>query len=175
VTQPGRRHIVLVGLPGSGKTSVGQQLAMALPAGFSDPDRLIESKLNSTVPAIFEERGEVLFRSLESEIVANLLTKPAHVISPGGGWILAAHESGTSFPQALIIYLETSAVEVLRRLGGAAGRPVLGNGSLATVETLLEGRTPAYESSELRVITDGKSVEDVVIEVLGLARSKGGW
>lgn len=166
---------MLVGLPGSGKTTVGKAVSVLLGAAFSDPDRLIESKLDSSIPTIFEERGEAFFRSYESEIVANLLTKPPRVISPGGGWIMAGRDSGTSFSNALIIYLETSPREVLSRLGGASGRPVLGDGSVAAVQKLYENRRLAYESCELTVNTDGKDVSQVAIAVLGLARSKGGW
>jgi shikimate kinase len=175
VTSPARRHIVLVGPPGSGKTSVGEEVAGLLGTAFSDPDHLIESQLNSTIPEIFERRGEAFFRNIESEIVATLLGKQPHVISPGGGWILAVHESGTRYSNALIIYLETSPERIVERLEGAAGRPVMGDGSLSAVEGLLAVRRTAYEASEAVVATDGKDVAQVGIAVLGLARSKGGW
>lgn len=170
-----RRHIVLVGLPGAGKTSVGKALSVLLDADFSEPDRLIEARLNASIQSIFADRGEAGFRKYEAEIMADLLKKPPHVISPGGGWVLGAHESGTTLSRGLIIYLETSPAEVLSRLGGAAGRPVLGDGSLSTVERLYEDRRGVYEASEVTVKTDGKNLAEVIQAVLDLARNKAGW
>lgn len=169
-----RRHIVLVGLPGAGKTSVGRSLSLLLNTDFSEPDQLIESRLKASVQSIFESRGEATFRKYEAEIMADLLMKQPHVISPGGGWV-GAHDPGTTSSNSFIIYLETSPAEILSRLGGAAGRPTLGDGSLPMVERLYEDRRRVYEASDESVKTDGKDVAEVTGEVLDLARNKAGW
>ncbi len=154
---------------------MGKALSATLGTEFSDPDQIIESRLGKTIPQIFSEHGEQFFREIEAEIVADLLGKPPQVIAPGGGWVLKAHDSGTNFPSAMIIYLATSPREVLTRLAGAAGRPVLGDGSIGAIELLLGTRRAVYEASEEAVSTDGRSISEVARAVADLAHRKAGW
>src|SRR6185503_21374153 len=82
-----KSHLVLVGLPGAGKTSVGKPLAEALGCPFVDVDAEIERREGKTVREIFAELGEPHFRKREREITKNLRDKPAAVVAPGGGWV----------------------------------------------------------------------------------------
>lgn len=83
------RHLILIGLPGSGKTTVGRLAAERLGLPFADCDTLIQRETGMTIPAIFAERGEPYFRAVESRILAALCGGPAQVIATGGGAVVA--------------------------------------------------------------------------------------
>lgn len=166
------RHLILVGLPGVGKTTVGRALAKRLARPFIDVDAEIERLFDKPVGRIFAEHGEEAFRAAESDVSARLATSttPA-VIAPGGGWVANeaawAHLRGA----ARIIYLRVSPDEAVRRMGrGVARRPLLASGdAVATLVALHERRRQAYEDlAELTVETGGLPRGEVVARVLQL-------
>jgi len=175
-----QRHVVLVGLPGSGKTTVGMLAARELGAPFTDLDRVIESRAGKTVSAIFEEQGEAAFRALEGEVGAELLEGPPIVLAPGGGFFADANLRARTLAVAYALYMETSPAEAARRLQDVSDRPMLkGRERGLAVEQrlaeLLTQREAAYLEAQGRVTTDAKSAKDVAAEVVALARTHGGW
>jgi len=170
-----RRHVILVGLPGSGKTTVGRLVAAALGAEFVDLDAAIERRAGKSVPRIFAEEGEAAFRALEAEIGAEVLGAAPAVVAPGGGFLASEGARRLARASGLVVYLETDAAEAARRLGGAAGRPLLEGDPERNMTLLLEARGPLYRESECAVETTGAAPEAVARSVVSLARARAGW
>ena len=174
------RHVVLVGLPGSGKTTVGTLAARELGAPFTDLDVVIASRAGKSVGAIFAEQGEPAFRALEASVGTELLAGPPLILAPGGGFFADAKLRAQTLEVAYALYMETSPAEAAQRLQGAYERPMLkGRERGLQVEQrlaeLLAQREAAYLEAQGRVRTDAKSVETVTREVVVLARTHGGW
>ena len=171
-----RKSIVLVGLPGSGKSTVGPLLARRLGAVFVDLDRAIESRAGKSVARIFEEDGEAAFRALESRLGAEVLAGPPSVLAPGGGYVLNDDARREALEKALVVYLETSPGVASRRLDGQNDRPLLkGFDKALRLRQLLEQREGAYLEAQGRVMTDSLTPEQVTSGLVELARTQGGW
>ncbi len=168
--------MILVGLPGSGKSTVGALAAARLGAAFADVDRLIEARAGRTVAQLFAEAGEAAFRALEGEIGAELLALAPRVIAPGGGYVLDPARRRDALARGLLVYLETSPEVAARRLGDAPDRPLLaGQEPAARLRELLAQREAAYLEAPGRVTTDARAADDVAAAVAELARRQGGW
>lgn len=173
----GRRtpHVVLVGLPGVGKTTVGRAVAARLGRRFVDMDAEIERSFGKPVSRIFAEDGEGVFRSAEVEASGRLAAlEEGLVIAPGGGWVAnegaRAHLRGT----CRIIYLRVSPDEAVARMGkGIARRPLLASGdAISVMQQLDERRRALYEeAAEMTVETTGVMRAEVVARVVGLVQA----
>ena len=171
-----RKHLILVGLPGAGKTTVGQLAAAALGAGFADFDRLIEAQAGRSIPAIFEQDGEAAFRKLEARVGAEQLTGEPAVLAPGGGYFLDAAQRRLSLALGYVVYLQASPAVAAARLEGLDDRPLLkGFDPILRLRQLLEQREALYLEAPGRVTTDGRTPDLVAAEVVTLARTHGGW
>ena len=165
--------MVLVGLSGSGKSTVGRLVAKALGAEVRDIDARIEKRSGLTVREIFATRGggEAEFRELERlETVRALEGEPA-VIVPGGGWAAQPGNLDALGERALTVYLETAAATAIGRTASEETRPLLaGVDPAAQMAALLARREPYYKKCHARVSTDAKSPDQVAREVVELAR-----
>ena len=161
--------IVLVGFMGAGKTTIGTLLAARLDLPFADSDQVIEQRAGRPVARIFAEDGEPAFRSLEHQVIAELLDGPDMIIALGGG---AAEHPRTQDklgrgPQ--VVYLQVGYDQALRRVGQDAGRPMLARPDLAVV---YERRRLVYTRiATFTVGTDDRHPETVGDDILArLAR-----
>lgn len=171
-----KRHVILVGLPGAGKTTVGRLVAAALGADFVDLDEAIERRAGKSVPRIFAEDGEAAFRALEADVGAATLRARPRVVAPGGGFFAGERTRDLARSTGLVVYLETDPAEAVRRLDGEAPRPLLEGGDPERrMATLLATRGPLYRESECSVDTTGLAVEEVAGRVVSLARDRAGW
>src|SRR5260370_16601531 len=102
-----KRHIVLIGLPGSGKTTVGRLVAEQLHAGFVDVDAIVERREGRPIALIFAEKGEAAFREMERKEMETALASEAAVIAPGGGWAAQPGAVDAARADSLMIYLRT--------------------------------------------------------------------
>jgi shikimate kinase len=171
-----KRHIVLIGLPGAGKSTVGRMVADKLHAGFVDIDNVLIRKEGKPISMIFAEKGEPVFREMErKEVEAALANEPA-VIAPGGGWAAQPGALEDAKPRGYIVYLKARAEVAAGRAEATGTRPVLmGHDPLARMKELFTARDPYYAKADATVLTEAKSAEKVVDEVVRLAQMSAGW
>lgn len=171
-----KRHLVLVGLPGAGKTTVGRIVARDLGTQLHDIDATIERRFGIPISEIFATRGEAEFREHErAETLRALAGEPA-VIVPGGGWAAQPGNMDEVCVEALTVYLETSPATADERLGGEKVRPLLSGprSTARSLEELYVERRAYYERCKVTVSTEGKKPSEVANEVLEVASSSGG-
>ena len=150
--RPLGRPVVLVGLMGAGKTSVGVRLAHLLGARFFDSDDEIERAANLTVPEIFERYGEAHFRSGERRVLARLLSGPPAVIATGGGAFMDGETRALVRTCAVSVWLRAALEVLLQRTAGRTHRPLLNRGNpRAILERLIETRYPVYAEADLTI------------------------
>jgi len=171
-----KRHIVLIGLPGAGKSTVGRMVAERLHAGFVDIDNVLIRKEGKPISMIFAEKGEQAFREMErKEVDAALANEPA-VIAPGGGWAAQPGALDGARSRGYFIYLKARAEVTAGRAEPSGTRPVLmGDDPLARMKELFVARDPFYAKADATVQTEAKSAEKVVDEVVKLALTGAGW
>jgi shikimate kinase len=161
--------VVLVGAPGSGKSTVGKLLAAELGVEFVDVDTVIEQRAGKPISEIFVDDGEPAFRALEEAATAELLGRPG-VLSLGGGAVLSA-VTRRVLADHHVVWLEVSAGTAAERVGLSTARPLLLGNVRGRLIQLLNQRTPLYaEVASLRVATDHRTADEVVtmiIEELG--------
>jgi shikimate kinase len=167
-----RPALVLIGPPGSGKSTVGAAIARMTGLRFRDVDSDIERQAGKSIPEIFLEDGEPLFRSLERDAVATALSEHAGVLALGGGAILAPR-TRVILAGHEVVFLSLSMPTGIRRTGLGVNRPLLvGVNPRATYKSLLEARIPLYREIARHVVeTDNLSVIEVariIIEKLEL-------
>jgi shikimate kinase len=165
---PSVPHLVLVGLAGAGKSTVGELLADALQRSFLDFDMEITRRCGMSVPEIFGQKGEGYFRELETMLTRELAETGGMVLAPGGGWILNDENRSLLSPLARMIYLKVSPEVALHRMGAAtAGRPLLNRPDpRGELERLLEVRRPLYELAEITVVVDRLDAQRVTERIL---------
>jgi shikimate kinase len=157
--------IVLVGAPGSGKSTVGPRLAARLDRGFVDVDKVIEERAGKPVADIFVDDGEPAFRALEEATTLELLDRPA-VLSLGGGAVLS-ETIRTALTGHQVIWLQVSAGTAADRVGLSTARPLLLGNVRGRLIQLLNQRTPLYaEVSTIAVATDDRSADEVVAVIV---------
>ena len=169
-----KRHIILVGLPGAGKSTVARLVADGLDTHATDIDPIIERATGLSVAELFGAEGEAAFRAREREAVLQALELPAHVIAPGGGWASEPGNLEGVSSRALIIHLAVAPEAAARRLTGAAGRPLLEGDPLSRLTDLAGRRAPFYAKAAAEVDA-GRDASSVAGEVVRLARTIGGW
>ncbi len=166
---------MLIGLPGSGKTTVGQRVAEQLGATFVDIDAVIARREGRPVPVIFAEQGESAFRDLERREVRAVLAREPAVLAPGGGWAVQPGVLAEARAAAFIVYLHASADTATAR-AGPGNRPTLMSGDPGDrMRELLAERGAAYLEADATVETDRRTAEDVTADVVSLARARAGW
>jgi len=149
--------ISLVGLPGSGKSTVGRQLARRLTLPFLDSDAVIEQRLGCSIREYFEREGEERFRDLESQVLDELTAGAAGVISTGGGSVLRPLNRQHLHQRTRVVYLRSSPEEVFRRLRHDRNRPLLQVADpLQRLRDLFQARDPLYHESAHFVIETGR-------------------
>ncbi len=171
-----KRHIVLLGLPGSGKTTVGTTVAERLGAPFVDLDGVISRRMRMTVPQVFAEHGEARFRELERQAMKDVLAQDPSVIAPGGGWAAQPGQLELARDRSFFVYLRTLASTAARRAEAQEGRPLLGGQNpVDRMVALMREREPFYQRADAEVHNDVKSVADAAAEIVELARREAGW
>lgn len=149
--------IALIGLPGSGKTTVGKQLARRLGVPFVDTDQVIEQRIGCSIPEFFAREGEDCFRDLEQQVIDQLTVQKIGVLSTGGGAVLRSANRQHLHGRGRVVYLKSSPAELFRRLKNDKTRPLLQVADpLAKLKALYAERDPLYRETAHFVLETGK-------------------
>ena len=167
-----KRHAILVGLPGAGKTTVGRRVSELLSTEITDIDEEVEAVTARSIPKIFAESGEAEFRQLERAAMERALAAPPHLIAAGAGWIAqpgnleAAREAG-----ALVVCLRVSPAVAAARVGDDETRPLLAGDATQRLQQLLQEREAWYRKADAVVDAEGEieSVAGRLMEVISPA------
>jgi shikimate kinase len=161
------RSLVLVGLMGAGKSSVGRRLATRLGFDFIDADTEIEKAAGATIPEIFAEHGEAAFRDGERKVIARLLDQPRIVLATGGGAFMNGETRARIRERSHSIWIKASLDVLVKRCARRSNRPLLANGDLrSTLDRLMRERHPIYTEAEFTVTSLDGPHEAVVEEIL---------
>ena len=154
-------RVILVGAPGSGKSTVGQLLAERLGVAFRDTDADVEATAGITIAELFVEKGEPYFRDLEAEAVRAAVATHDGVLALGGGAIIR-EDTRLVLAGQRVAYLEVNLAEAARRAGLSTARPLLLGNVRGQLGQLLEQRKPLYEQvATITVSTVDRTAEEV--------------
>jgi shikimate kinase len=163
------KNIFLIGLMGTGKTTVGRQLSRKLKMDFYDSDRVIEERTGADIPLIFEKEGETGFRTREAAIIDELTQKKNIVLATGGGAILNAENRNHLVNRGTVFYLKSNLKTLLERTSKDKNRPLLhANEPVESIlKRLLEQRGPLYEETADYIIeTANNSIHSVIQAII---------
>ncbi|TMJ15327.1 MAG: shikimate kinase [Alphaproteobacteria bacterium] len=158
--------IALVGLPGSGKSTVGRQLARRLGLSFTDSDNAIEQRIGCSIRLFFEREGEAAFRDIEEEVIHGLCATEG-VIATGGGAVLRETTRERLHSAAHVVYLRSTPEDVFRRLRHDKGRPLLQVADpLQRLRELHEERDPLYRATAHFIIETGRPSVPTLVNMI---------
>jgi shikimate kinase len=159
-------NLWLVGMMGSGKTTVGRVVAAQADRPFRDVDLIVAERLGASIPELWRRDGEATFRAIESAIIEELAAGDGAVISTGGGVVLLEANRRAMRRTGTVIWLQADAGVLASRVGGSLDRPVLAGGGEARLAELLEERRGAYEAAAHHTVTtNGRTPGEVAVEV----------
>lgn len=165
----GRRSIVLVGMMGAGKSSVGRRLAARLDIPFIDADAEIEKAASMTIPEIFATQGEPYFRAGEARVIARLLEGGPQVLATGGGAFMNAETRAAIGAKGISVWLKAPVDVLLKRIRRRSDRPLLANDDQeATLNKLIAERYPVYALADLTVESRDVPHEAIVGEIVAM-------
>ncbi len=148
------KPIVLVGMMGVGKTTIGRRVAAKLSRQFLDSDEEIEKAAQMSIPDIFEQRGEAEFRAGETRVIARVLKDRDIVLATGGGAFVNAETRALVKGEAVSVWLKANADILFERVSRRSNRPLLKTANpRATLERLIEERYPIYAEADLTVLS----------------------
>lgn len=159
------KNIILTGMMGSGKTSVGLELAKILECDFFDLDEIIEKKYGK-ITQIFKDKGENYFREIETSELKNFKNNGAFVLSTGGGAVLKEENLEILKSLGEVFYLSADAKTIYDRVKEQTQRPLLNTKDpKKTIEDILSSRLEKYEKSGEKIVTDNKNIEQIAREI----------
>ena len=159
--------VALVGLPGSGKSTVGRQLARRLQLPFVDSDHEIEVRIGCSIREFFEREGEERFRDIEQDVLDTLTQGPSKVLSTGGGAVLRAANRQYLRERGRTVYLKSTPEELFRRLRHDTNRPLLQVADpLAKLKSLFAERDPLYKEVAHFVLETGRPSVSTLVNMI---------
>lgn len=165
----GARSIVLVGLMGAGKTSIGRRLAQRIGLPFIDADHEIEKAHVMSIPEIFEKHGEAYFRAGEVRVVARILKDGPQVLATGGGAFMNPETRANIRAHGISLWLKADLDVLMRRVRRRSDRPLLKQADPeAVLRRLMEERYPVYAEADLAIVSREASHEEIVEEAVGV-------
>jgi len=168
----GDRTIILVGLMGAGKSSVGRRLATALNLPFKDADTEIEQASNLTIPEFFEIHGEAAFRDGERKVISRLLDGPRHVLATGGGAYMDQETRDLIRNKGRSVWLRADLDTLLKRCLKRNTRPLLQQGDPRQIlDDLMKSRYPVYAEADI-IVDSSEGPHELVVDKITRALSE---
>ncbi len=167
--QPSLTNIFLTGFMGSGKSTVGALVARKLEWRFLDTDQMVEKTAGMPIARMFETEGEATFRSAEAQEVAVATTGKHTVVALGGGALLDRDNRERVLRSGFVVFLEATVDSIVSRAGGTQRpllRPQKGMTLRDTITSMLAARKYIYDQAHLKVTTDGKTPEAIMLEII---------
>ena len=157
------KPIVLMGLMGSGKSTIGKMLSDRIGVPLSDTDKIIEKKVGKTIYEIFDDLGEKYFRQVEEKVVGKVLDETAHIISTGGGSILSSKTRNAIKFKSFSIWVQCNVNIISKRIHEQEKRPLLKNKNM--VDTLIKKnkeRIKFYRQADSQIVNENSNIEATV-------------
>jgi len=168
-----RSPVVMIGLMGAGKSSVGARLAEILGTGFSDSDHEVEAAAGMAISEIFERYGEPAFRDGERRVIARLLDGQAQVVATGGGAFMNAETRALIAARAVSVWLKADLDLLVQRTAGRSHRPLLNRGDpRETLRRLIDERHPVYAKADIHVKSAPEQSHDAMARRIVRALSR---
>ena len=159
-----QNNIILVGLMGAGKSTIGRHLARRLNLTFYDSDKVIEERTGVSIPTIFAVEGEAGFREREEQVIADLTTLPNVLIATGGGSVLRDINREHIKAGGKVIYLRASAEQLFQRIKHDKSRPLMQTANpMQTLRDLLKAREPLYMEVADLIMPTGKQKVNIIL------------
>ena len=172
----GNHSIVLVGLMGAGKSSIGRRLAEKLDVPFVDADHEIEVAADKTIPEIFKDHGEAYFREGERRVISRLIENGAQVLSTGGGAFINEETRQGIQAHGISVWLKADLPLLMKRVMKRADRPLLQTGDPeAVMQKLMDQRYPIYATADVTVESRDVQHTQMVNEVIKVLAKWPGW
>ena len=169
------RSCFLIGLPGSGKSTVGRQLARRISLPFFDSDHVIEQRLGCSIREFFEREGEERFREIEAAVIDELTAGPTCVLSTGGGSVLRSENRERLNHRGTVVYLRSTPEEIFRRLRHDRNRPLLQVADpQQRLRDLCAVRDPLYRETAHFVIETGRPSVAMLVNMIVMQLELGG-
>ncbi|MGH6769387.1 MAG: shikimate kinase [Xanthobacteraceae bacterium] len=163
----GHRSVVLVGMMGAGKSSIGRRLAVRLGVPFADADAEIEKAAGMSIPDIFATRGEPDFRAGEARVIARLLDSGPQILATGGGAFMNADTRAAIAAKGLSVWLKAEFDVLMRRIKRRQDRPLLHTDDpAATLQSLIDLRYPVYAMADMTVQSRDVPHDKIVDEIV---------
>lgn len=162
----GRRSLVLVGLMGCGKSSIGKRLAVKLGLPFVDADEEIERVAQKSITEIFHDHGEAFFRDREAKVISRLLAAGPQVLATGGGAFMIADTRAKIREAGLSIWLRAELHVLLRRVSKRDTRPLLKGDAEGVMRNLMQIRYPVYSEADITVESRDVPHDGIVAEII---------
>ncbi|WP_349304837.1 shikimate kinase [Paenibacillus sp. Marseille-Q4541] len=163
-------NIILVGMMGTGKTTVSTLLAQELGYTLIDIDTDVEAKEGCPIPVLFQEKGEDYFREVESKTLCRILEGSSQVVSTGGGSVLRPSNREMMKNTGWVVSLTASPEAIISRVSSSDDRPLLAGNIEERVKKIMEERRDAYSFAHVSIDTSDLSPEEVVSHILTLYR-----
>ena len=161
-----KKNLILTGMMGSGKTTIGKNLSYRLKMKFADTDDIIEKKLSLTISKIFEKKGEKFFRKIEEEEVLKIIKKSGFVISLGGGAFTNETIRENVKRNSISVWLDVKANMLQQRTIMNKKRPILKNINKQDFLKLYEERKKIYSLADYRIDCASKKKEEIIKEIV---------
>ena len=163
----GKRSIVIVGLMGAGKSTIGKKLAQMLGLSFIDADTEIETVSRMTIAELFAAYGEAEFRDLERRVIRRILRSGPRVLATGGGAFMNDATRRTIAKAGISVWLKAELDVLMERVGRKGNRPLLKTADpRATMQSLMDSRYPVYAEADITVLSRDEKKDVMVVEVI---------